>query len=322
MIDNGRLFSQTLELLWRRKFLWLLGLLMGINGLVFSLLRLFVRPLLPGQWFELDYWLSLTQSGVVLPALSLEPGQLWRYILGGSILLFVYTVVFWVVVTMAEGAIIGTALEEADGRAPRLGHVTHLALGYLGRFAAIDAAVFLPLFILMLVMLAVALLSTVVIAYLTLQTDTDARTAVTVFTVGWLCVLSLGCCIPPLTIGAIWYRTLAFRDAAVLNHGVREAMRHTRRVIRRHFGEFIALTALLYGLNYLLGWLLGLLSWPILALTAVPLATGITWVGGVLAVGLNLLVILLAALVQGMVHAFIAVAWTLAYREMTMIGHP
>ncbi len=322
MIDHGRLFSQTLEMLWRRKFLWLLGLLMGINGLVFSLLRLFVRPLLPGQWFEPDYWLSLTQNGAVLPTLSLEPGQLWRYVLGSSILLFVYTVVFWVVVTVAEGAIIGAALEEANGRTPRLGHVIHLALGYLGRFAAIDAAVFLPLFILMLGMLAVALLSTVVVAYLTLQTDTDARTAITVFTVGWLCVLSLGCCIPPLTIGAIWYRTLAFRDAAVLNHGVREAMRHTRQVIRVRFGELIALTALLYGLSYLLGWLLSFLSWPIVALTAVPLAAGMTSVGGFLALALNLLITLFVALVQGVAHAFTAVAWTLAYREMTVIGHP
>jgi hypothetical protein len=317
MIDIAALFTQSLELLWRRKFLWLLGLLMGLNGLAFSLGRLFLRPLLPSQWFSLDYWLDLVQSGT-LPAWNVEPAQLWRYVLGSSILLFVYVVVFWVIVTVAEGAIIGAAKEEAEGRQARLGRSLEMGIGYLGRFAAIDAAVFLPLFLLAVVMLAVALADTAFLAYLTLQTDADARTAVGVYALGWLCILSLGCCIPPLLILSVWYRTLAFRDAAVLDHGVRQAMQHTRQVIKLRWGELIALTAFLYGLSYLLGWLLSFLTIPVLALTAVPLATGMTSISGILAGGFNLLITLLVAFLKGLVHAFTAVAWTLAYRELTV----
>lgn len=291
---------------------------MGLNGLMFSLARLFLRPLLPNQWFDLNYWLSLVQGNAALPALNLEPGQLGRYFLGGSILLFVYVVLFWLVVTVAEGAIIGATIEEAAGRSARLGQAVNLGTGYLPRFAAIDAAVFLPPFVLMLVMLAVALADTAFLAYLALQTNADANTVVTVFVLGWLCVLALGCCLPPLTMGAIWYRALAFRDAAVLDHGVRQAMRHTRQVIRASLGPLLALTVFLYGLSYLLGWLSGLLTIPVLALTAVPLATGFSSIGGFVAGTLHLLIALLVAFLKGLVYAFTAVAWTLAYRQLTV----
>lgn len=317
MLDIGALFSQSLELVWRRKFLWLLGLLMGINGLVFGLVRPFVRAAVPDQWLTLDYWLGMLQGGSVqLPAINLTTSQMWGYIILGFVALFVYVVLFWVIVTVAEGAIIGAAIDEAEARPSYLGRSLQLGFSYLGRFAAIDAAVFLPVFLLMVLMMVVAVADTAVLAYLTLQTETETATVVTVYLAGWLCVLGLGCCIPPLSIAVIWYRTLAFRDAAVLGHGVREAMQHTRQVIRGHWGELLALSVLLVGLSYLLGWLLGFLRLPVLALTAVPLATDAVSIGGLLATGLNLAITLLVALLKGVVHAFTAVAWTLAYREL------
>jgi hypothetical protein len=318
MIDIGALFSESLQLVWRRQFLWLLGLLMGVNGLVMGLARPFLRAAIPDQWLNLAYWLEMLQSGSFqLPAINLTPSQMWGYVLVGSVGLFVYVVLFWVIVTVAEGGIIGAAIEESAGRPSRLNHSVRLGFSYLGRFAAIDAAVFLPVFLLALLMMAVALVDTLFLAYLTLQTEATATTAVTVYVVGWLCVLGLGCCLPPFTIILVWYRTLAFRDAAVLGHGVREAMRHTRQVMRQHFGELLALTVLLYGLNYVLGWLFSLLTLPVLALTAVPLAAGSSSLAGILATGLNVLLSLLVALLKGVVHAFTAVAWTLAYRELS-----
>ncbi|HRQ42034.1 MAG TPA: hypothetical protein PLD25_29290 [Chloroflexota bacterium] len=318
MIDIGGLLSQSLTLVWRRKFLWLLGLLMGINGLVVGLVRPFLRTAIPEQWLSLEYWLAMLQSGSFqLPTISLTTAELWRYVLWGSVALFVYVVLFWVIVTVAEGAIIGAAHEEAERRPSRLGHSVRLGLSYLPRFAAIDAAVFLPVFLLLLLMMAVALADTAVIAYLTLQTQTETSTVITIYALGWLCVLGLGCCIPPLTLVLIWYRTLAFRDAAILGHGVRESLRHTRQVIRQHFGVLLALAVLLYGLSYVLGWLFSLLTLPVLALTAVPLAAGSSSLAGILATGLNVLLSLLVALLKGVVHAFTAVAWTLAYRELS-----
>ncbi|MBX3061007.1 MAG: hypothetical protein KF770_31500, partial [Anaerolineae bacterium] len=259
MIDIGGLFSQSLTLLWRRKFLWLLGLLMGINGLVVGLARPFLRTAVPAQWLSPEHWLEMVQSGrFLLPAMNLTTAELWRYVLWGSLALFVYVVLFWVIVTVAEGAIIGAVTEEGEARPSHLGRSVRLGINYLPRFAAIDAAVFLPVFLLLLLMMAVALVDTAVIAYLTLQTQTETSTVITIYALGWLCVLALGCCIPPLTFVLIWYRTLAFRDAAILGHGVRESLRHTRQVIRQHFGELLALAVLLYGLSYVLGWLFSL----------------------------------------------------------------
>jgi len=318
MVDIGGLFSQSLTLIWRRKFLWLLGLLMGINGLGVGLIRPFLRAAIPDQWLNLAYWLEMLQSGSFqLPTINLTPSQIWGYVLVGSVGLFVYVVLFWVIVTVAEGALIGVTIEEGAGRPSHLGHSVRLGLGYLPRFAAIDAAVFLPIFLLLLLMMAVALVDTAVIAYLTLQTQTETSTVITIYALGWLCVLGLGCCIPPFTMILVWYRTLAFRDAAILGHGVRESLRHTRQVIRQHFGELLALAVLLYGLSYVLGWLFSLLTLPVLALTAVPLAAGSSSLAGIMAAGLNLLLSLLVALLKGVVHAFTAVAWTLAYRELS-----
>ncbi|MCP4363492.1 MAG: hypothetical protein GY796_36285 [Chloroflexi bacterium] len=318
-MDIGAIFLQAVELVWRRKFLWLLGLLMGINGLMFSLMRVFLRSLLPEQWFDAEQWLTFLQTGnIPLPTLNWEAADLWPLLISGSVALFVYVVVFWLVVTVAEGAVIGAVNVEAESRPSTLSHSIHLGISYLKRFAAIDAAVFLPLFIWMLILLLLAVLDTITVGYMTLQTDTEPRTAMTVFALGWLCVLSLSCFIIPITLVSIWYRTLAFRDAAVLDHGVRQAMKHTRQVIRQHAGELIALTVILYGLGTVLNWVFGLLSLPLLALTAVPLAAGLTSFGGFVAAALNLTMTLLVALLKGMVAAFTAVVWTLAYREMTI----
>lgn len=323
MVDIGAIFTQSFTLLWRRKFLWLLGFCMGVNGLAFSLGRLFLRPLLPDAWFETEFWLDWLQgSSFALSAGGLEPAQLRQYLLIGLGVMFVYVVLFWVIVTVAEGSLIGAAIEEAAGRTAVFSRSLRMGLGYLARFAAIDAAVFLPLFLWILFLFTVALIDSFLVGYLTLQTETETQTVVAVFALGWLCVLGLSCLILPITLASIWYRTLAFRDAAVLDHGVRTAVRHPRQVIRAHGGELIALTAFLYGINYLLGWMLGLLALPLLALTAVPLAAGFTSTAGLLAGGANLLMALVVALLKGIVHTFTAVAWTLAYREMVVDSPP
>lgn len=318
-MDIGSVLTDSIEILWRRKYMWLLGLFMGINSLVFSLVRPFLRGLLPDQWFEIDYWLNIVQTGN-LPAadFALNIDRLGTYLLGGSIGLFIYVVIFWVVVTVSEGAIIGSANEYTQSRPSTFSRALRLGLGYLKRFAAIDAAVFLPLFLWLLFMLVIALINTIGIAYLSLQTATETNTIVGVYVVGWLCVLALGCLIIPITFVSVWFRTLAFRDAAILNHGVRESIRHTRQVIKQNFGVILVMTIILYGLSYLLGWLLSFLSLPLAALTAVPLATGLSSISGMMAAGANLLISLLLALLKGVLHAFTAVAWTLTYRRLTI----
>jgi hypothetical protein len=121
---------------------------------------------------------------------------------------------------------------------------------------------------------------------------------------------------------SIWFRTLAFRDAAILGHGVRETIQHTRQLIKQQFGALLVLTIILYGISYILGWLLGFLALPIAALTAVPMATGLTSFSGFLATGANLLITLLVAMLKGMLHAFTAVAWTLGYRQLSSDQRP
>ena len=105
-MDAGQVFSDSLQLVWRRKFLWLFGLGIGINGLASGLLRLFLRPLLPETWFDPQWWLDRAQSGeMTFPTLDFSM-QTWGMVsLGGVFTIFLYVVVFWIVVTVSGTAV-------------------------------------------------------------------------------------------------------------------------------------------------------------------------------------------------------------------------
>lgn len=315
MIDIGGTFIDAVKLVWKHKFLWLFGLLVGLNGLVVGVGRLLLRPLLPPEWLQIEYWLGLIENpqSAAPMTLNLNPTPL----LLGLVLLFVYVTLLWLIMTLAEGGIIATAVGQTEQQPLTGGQALRRSLGYLGRFAAIDALVFFPLFILMLIILAVGFVDTALLAYLTLQTQTETATAVAVYVVGWAIMLGLSCCMIPLTIGGSWYRRLGFVDAALHQHGPKQAIRHVWQVVRQRWGELVALTVILYGLDFVLGWLFSFLTLPVVLLTAVPLATGLLSFTGFLAASLNLLVLLLVAFLKGMVHAVVIVVWTLAYYRLS-----
>lgn len=315
-MDFGDLFVRAMTLTWRHKFLWLLGLLLGINGLAFSLMRVFARAWLPAQWLDMAYWLELlsTDPATLMSWPMPDLAVVSRYAGVGIVALFVYVIGFWLVVTVAEGGVITAVLAERNGQSVTFGGALRGGFGLLGRFAGIDAAVFLPWFVVALLAMLLAL--AVMVATLAIATqDVAVQWVVTFYVVGLLCVVPLGCLLLPLGMASTWYRNLAFRDAAVLHHGVRVAVRHTWVVVRAHLGDVLVLTALLLGVGYVVRYAVGFLSVPLLALTAVALLSG------PLLTLLNVLVTLLIALLKGMVLVFTAVAWTLAYWEITTPLH-
>ena len=312
-MDFGNIFVRAGQLVWRHKFLWLLGLLMGISHLISDILRLVLKLSLPAEWLDVDVWsdqLFALQSGDPLPDFfdfGSLPENLFGYLAAGIVVLMVAVLVYWIIVTVAEGGIIGAVnLLETEDPAD-LGQSLQLGVGWLKRFVAIDALVFFPWFIIALVGMLVVSVALVASLFMALQ-DAAMEAVITVYGLGIACGALLGCLLIPIGAVSIWYRGLAFRDTAILDHGVKQATRHPWQIIKQNFGDILLLTIFLGGIKYLVGWGLSLLSLSSLAVTILG--------DGLLAISGNILLLGLATVLRAVLTAFTATAWTIGYREL------
>ncbi len=302
-MNYGRLFSRSWQLVWHHKFLWLLGLAAGLGSIISAPLRL-------------AYSTQITQlvtdpTGVTDPAwadalVAGEPDALLSWLLGGTAVLFVISIGYWLLVTVAQGAMIGAVIDWEGERPSSLRLALRHGVGLLGRFIAIDTLVFFPLFILSLALLLLATGGLLSIAYASMQ-GSSIESVMKTMTVGVFCMLPFLLLLIPVGMATSVYRTLAFRDTAVCGTGVRESIRHTWQVIRRQWGAVLVLALLLWGLQSVPGMLLSVLTALLAAFTAVsPSAT--IWLSWIVGLG--------TAVPLAVLHAYIAVVWTLAYTEL------
>ncbi|MCB8986191.1 MAG: hypothetical protein H6661_00345 [Ardenticatenaceae bacterium] len=330
-MDLGELLMRAARLTWRHKTLWWLGLLPGLTHLATSLARLWVMdyarreiwPLLRGVSTEpppsLEQWL-----------LSPEFSQAFfngRFLLLLVGWLFLAAVVFWLLVTLAEAAVIAATVSITDGRSPTVAQALSTGRRWLSRFIAIDAVVFLPWFIIALGALVVMGVTVGVTAVRATQ-ETTVSAMLTSLGLGLSCTALLACLLIPVGFLATRFRTLAFRDAAlsdsqevaggVLHGNVQQNINHTWQIIRQNLAEVIILVGMVWGLQYIFNLLLSLISLPLGLATAVPTllsfsqpGSGNTAVANL--VGLGTAVLL--AVPQALLFVYFGVLWTLAYLE-------
>ena len=299
-MNVGRLLTQAWRLVWRHKFLWPLGLVVALGNVIGMVLRV-------GYWPQLRNWFDNPLPTVIDPLAAAEPTPLFAWLLGGSLLFLIVSLGYWLVATLAQGAIIRATIDLAAHRPASLRSTLRWGWRWLGRFVAIDTLVYLPLFLLTLLLMLLALALLVALAWLLLRpSSTDSLAAA--LALGLVCLLPLAILLLPVGLLTAAFRTLAFRDAAVCERGARDSIRQTWALIRRRWGGLLVLWLLLWGLGYLPGLLLGVGTLPLTLLTAArPSFSG--WLGwGAGAV---------AAVPWAILHAFIAVTWTLAYMELS-----
>ena len=297
-MDYGRLFTRSGHLVWRHKFLWLFGLIAGLGSVASTVFRLAYLPKIT-QLANGPLWAVFDS----LAAAELE--QFLTWLLSATAVLFLIATVYWLAATIAQGAIIGAVIDLEAERPSSFRLAVRQGVSYLGRFIAIDALVFFPLFLLLLLLLLLLMGGMLGFTYLSLQRG-GVEAATAVFTLGLACLLPLLCLLFPVGLLSSVFRTLAFRDTAVYQTGARASIRHTWQVIRRQWGHVLILLALLWGIQYLPGLLLSLLTTGLGAVTAVsPALTG--WLGWVVGLG--------TAVPLAILHAYIAIVWTLAYQE-------
>lgn len=309
IMDYNELFGRAGRLLWRHKFIWLLGVALGINNLLFGLGWVMAKgslsPSLLTMWG--DSSTPLVHGGLpTMPFESLASDDLFFYAAGGLTAVFIWAILFWIIVTVADGALIAVVRDEGQGRPVQLGASLRAGWGWLARFAAVDALVFLPWFLLALLLMIVG--GAMLIFAVASITSSAVEMEQILATAGG----GLLCLIPALGVMGlvskftVWYRRLAFRDAALLDHGVKTAVRHPFRLIKANMSAIIGTTALLWGISSTIGGAISLMS----------VASFIFFHDGVwLFMLLDLTAVLLVTLLTGILVAFQSIVWTLAYQE-------
>ena len=318
-MDYGRVFTNAWHITWQHRFLWLLGFILGLGGHIGRLARILIGSDLPRRLDNLEQWLTQPDALLTLADLPLERlGIAASWLIFGS---FVVLIGGWLVVTLAEGAIIGAALGLEQGQRVTLPQALKMGWGFLARFIAIDTIVYFPAFLVMLVAMILMLLVLVAMAFLAADNVSTTALASPLLIIVF-CVLPLLCLLLPLGYGIAAFRALAFRDTAVCGTGVRAVVRHTWEILRQHFWAIFLLAIIVGGLQYLLNAAISILTIPIFALIAAPglltLINGTTPITAVtlLILFFTLLVESLIVLVQSVVHAYTATVWTLAYQEL------
>lgn len=306
-MDFLALFQESWHLVWHRKSFWFLGALLGVSNLISTIGRVLVGPAISDALSDAQVWMNNLLVGEISDFYSFQ--QFSVGVIGGTLLLSLLFLGVWLIVTWAEASLI-TAVSTPSS----LSHSFRTGLRLLKRFIAIDALVFLPWFLLAL--LIMLLFGGVVIGSGLTMVQGGDNTAVSILIIGLACVVPLSCLLIPLSYASIIFRLLAFRDAALQKHTAREAIRHTWRQIRAHAGTIIILIVFVAGgmsaANLVLGWA----TIPLATLLAVPQAAGIFSLTGIISILVVCFFLLLILLLKAILHALSATIWTLAYQKM------
>lgn len=319
-MDYGQLLSEGARLLRHQRILWLFGLLAVLGTGVSSLVtRLVIRPQLDPAL--LNGWLAnWPPAGANL--------ALWL------LLIFVAGLLLWLLNALAEAGLIYSVHAAQAGRAAQSERAAQAgravpgrdawatAWRYLARFIAVDTLLFLPLFLIALLLLLLG--SGLFIAFV-LGIDRavlDINQALALLGSGsLLCLLPLLCLSGPTLLLILLFRLLAFRAVVLDNLDTRHSLRAAWQQMRRHPLPILIIAALLWGIGRMVGLVVGLITLPLDFLSATSLLAVLT--GRAAPAGLSPLLIvgslfltLLTLLVAAALHAYSATVWTLAYSAM------
>ena len=304
------LLSRSWTLLRRHPFLLWLGLGMSLSSLFGTGWRLW-----GAQFFTLDF-AQLTNIQTIESLLfSSEIVKMQQLLLRGLLLAFGQFVLVWLLALLAEAGIIGAVTAVSHNQPTSLRRAIQQGRHWLGRFLAIDLLVFFPWFLIALLMLLVVLVLALVLAsFATSEPSAGAILGTT--GLGMTCLIGLAGLLLPVGLVSLWYRLLTFREAVVHEVAGKTAVRQTWQRIRRNFGDVFVLVIMLWGGQTLVLGAFNLLTSPLLTWLT-PLTNSGTMALQATSWLALLLVTLLVWLVRGGIAAFVAIAWTLAYLNLS-----
>jgi hypothetical protein len=308
MLDYGRILTHSATICWQqRRAIWPVLLLFSLSGLAVGLFNFWLAfDARPGRLADPDFVVEL-----LLAAEPLSAGEFGRWATAVLLIAFVY----WLLITFAEGGLVGAVLsvqQEGTGQSG-LDKTAVFRWGrrLLWRFLTIDAIIFVPPFLLMLLALLIPSGTLMATVWLEPQTVSFEMLALPLL-LGTACGGLLFCLALPLLPLTLLWRTLALRQTAVAVFAeqettptIRAAIKQSLYVARTHPVEILILALLLWGVVLTTHLLLSAVTWPIFALLATLPVT--------MSAPLGLLLSVLRAILQAIVQAYFIVAWTLGY---------
>jgi hypothetical protein len=323
-VDTSQLILRAAKLSWREKQLWLFAFVAGLGATAGDVGRSLLVSRLSGLAGDLGS--GSFRADLILEKLLPASGNIGVLVLLVSASLIVATLL-WLLATWAEGAIVASLIRSERGIPASFGEALEWGRRLLGRFVAIDAFVFLPLFLLLLFFMCMAMGAVVGAAFMWTngpQLQTPAQLVATAAA----CATPVVCVLTTFSLITTTFRSLAFREAAFRTAKVRDSLRRTMRLVRRNAGVIVVFLALLWGVRYLFGLVIGFFNLLLLgaAGTSNLLALGDSMrlsPPTVLVVRLLSLVhIPLAAIGRAILYTFVAAAWTLIYGELVAREQP
>ncbi|MCB9009974.1 MAG: hypothetical protein H6656_21820 [Ardenticatenaceae bacterium] len=302
------LLARSLKLLRQRRFLIWLGLGMSLSSLFGTGWRLWLA-----QVWAVDFTQFTNLQTVESLLFSGDLAILQQLFLRGLLLSFGQFVLVWLVALGAEAGLI-TAVSQPNHSA-RLSQTLRWGWHRLGQFLAVDLLVFFPWFLIALALLIFMIIFTVLLASFATR-EVGAGTVLATTGLGLACLLGLAGLLLPVGLVSFWVRLMAFREMVLQAVSPRTAVRQTWQRIRQNIGDVIVLILMLWGGQTVLLSAFSLVTSPLLTwLTAFTSSDRIAlqaaaWVALLLAT-------LLVWLVRGGLAAFVAIAWTLGWQNLS-----
>ncbi len=303
-----RLLRESGRIVWRCKPLWALGIAIAACG--------GQNPVTPAR---LDFNFKVSGSSEDLtPFLRLfewlSRPAVFVPLLGSG---FALGLIFFVVASLAEGALIGGVRQASDGRAT------------LGSALATGGSRLLPVLIVRLligVSLVAPLLLVLIpillyVARVIFATDIPPREIITVFGALFACLLPLLCLLALMSIFLGWLETLTLRAIVIEGLGVWAALRRGWQLLRGNFGRVISLWLILVIAQIVVGYIISLPLGLISGVSALPLLSEYADTGRFPLRGLIPLVMgasvawVIGVAVGGVILTYVSSLWTLAYQQ-------
>lgn len=303
-MDVGHTFARSLELLWKYKFLWLFGLVMGLTSV--------------GANFGPNSNFRFNASDNPFTNQRVEPAVIILAVIVGLIFFVLGLVLFFYFRFVARGALVATVRDVEAQSTPTLRDAWKNGRTFYARLLGLGFLVNLPLVLVSIIVILVAfipLLSLFVSARGNFPGSPDQGLAA----LGIAGVLAICCavlCIVLLNVIVHPLYEFAVRAIVVQNLSVREGLRHGIQHARENLGTVIIVYLLLIGarIGYFL--LAAIISIPIGLIVAVGMF-------GILQANVNALIILLLVLavplwllagaIEGVFQIFESNVWTETY---------
>ncbi len=243
-----------------------------------------------------------------VPLTSQPEDLFWQLVLGYLLPLIQVALLYWLVASMAEGALIRSVWLATQGQERRLTLVQAAREGWqlLKRFVAIDTLIFFPIFLVVFLLLLVLAGGIIGVVVMVMQGVAVMWVAGLFGGVLLVCLLPLMMLLLPLWVATAVMRTLAFRETAVWG-GVRSSVVRAWQLLRQYWPAITILFGAGWGIRYLFSLLVQL---PLLQLAALT-----NWEASpfypVLVGGLSLVMLGIYTVTQ----TYFSIVWTLAYRS-------